>query len=532
MTSGTQGLAGPQGIQGPTGPAGSIGTLAGSFNSLEDLMQHEANHIPGNFYLIGSDLWFWDQESGRWANAGHVEGPTGPQGAAGPTGPAGSIGKLAGSFNSIEELIANEKNHVPGNFYLVGSELYFWDDANGQWANAGSIQGPQGPQGQAGATPYVGTNGNWFVNGHDTGASAAGIQGPTGPAGPAGSIGTLAGSFDTVADLIANEKNHTAGNFYLVGSDLYFWNPETGQWTNAGPIEGPAGPTGPTGAAPTVGSNGNWFIDGKDTGKPATATIAIGLNGNWFVNGQDTGKSATANITIGSDGYWYVNGQNTGQSAQGLQGPTGPAGSISTIGSDGYWYVNGQNTGQSAQGLQGPTGPVGSAPTISENNTWIIDGEDTGKPSVGTAISDGIAGTSIGLTQQGGQTIQNGAPFPFDYVQTNFFPEAVLDPYIPNGIIWLNQTGLIFLSWWINVQFSLGAHISITVTLDFTQSSNPENGVVSHPVMQVNQTQGHFSGLQLLNVLSIPCALTINNSSGNQIQMMNTPTQAVAVLIG
>jgi hypothetical protein len=74
--------------------------------------------------------------------------------------------------------------------------------------------------------------------------------------------------------------------------------------------QGPQGPQGETGApgqdghspVVTIGDNGNWFIDGVDTGKSAkgedgapgepgsTPTIEIGDNGNWIINGEDTGK--------------------------------------------------------------------------------------------------------------------------------------------------------------------------------------------------------------------------------------------------
>ena len=40
-----------------------------------------------------------------------------------------------------------------------------------------------------------------------------------------------------------------------------------------------------------IGENGNWFIDGQDSGKSAIGTIIeIGDNGNWFIDGVDTGK--------------------------------------------------------------------------------------------------------------------------------------------------------------------------------------------------------------------------------------------------
>ncbi|PAM91744.1 hypothetical protein B4N84_23220 [Flavobacterium sp. IR1] len=49
-----------------------------------------------------------------------------------------------------------------------------------------------------------------------------------------------------------------------------------------------------------IGENGNWWIDGVDSGNKAIAEdgkapkIAIGQNGNWFINDEDTGVSAAA----------------------------------------------------------------------------------------------------------------------------------------------------------------------------------------------------------------------------------------------
>lgn len=51
-----------------------------------------------------------------------------------------------------------------------------------------------------------------------------------------------------------------------------------------------------TSAFITIGTNGNWFIDGVDTGKPSTGEapeIKIGTNGNWFIGGTDSGIKAT-----------------------------------------------------------------------------------------------------------------------------------------------------------------------------------------------------------------------------------------------
>lgn len=43
---------------------------------------------------------------------------------------------------------------------------------------------------------------------------------------------------------------------------------------------------------PEIGENGNWFIEGKDTGIRAKAnSTTMGENGNWYIDGKDTGVS-------------------------------------------------------------------------------------------------------------------------------------------------------------------------------------------------------------------------------------------------
>jgi outer membrane murein-binding lipoprotein Lpp len=47
-----------------------------------------------------------------------------------------------------------------------------------------------------------------------------------------------------------------------------------------------------------IGENGNWWVDGRDSGHPAKGEagaaprIEIGGNGNWWIGGEDTGASA------------------------------------------------------------------------------------------------------------------------------------------------------------------------------------------------------------------------------------------------
>ncbi len=76
------------------------------------------------------------------------------------------------------------------------------------------------------------------------------------------------------------------------------------------------------------GANGKDGKDGKDGTNGTSSVVSIGANGNWFIDGADTGVAAkgedgkngkdgtTPTIEI-KDGYWYINGENTGVKAEG-----------------------------------------------------------------------------------------------------------------------------------------------------------------------------------------------------------------------
>ena len=185
--------------------------------------------------------------------------------------------------------------------------------------------------------PYIGENGNWFVNNKDTGIPA------TGPAGQNGADG--ANGIDGV-----NGQDGADGSSPTIGENGNWWlgNTDTGI-----PATGAAGENGTNGETPFIGQNGNWWIGEVDTGIPAegkTPEITIGSNGNWFINGEDTGLPSKgedgSKIEI-IGGYWYIDGINTGVSAVGQDGSTPQI----TIGSNGNWFINGVDTGESAVNL-------------------------------------------------------------------------------------------------------------------------------------------------------------------------------------
>ena len=219
---GLQGITGPTGQTGPTGPTGADST---------------------------------------------VEGPAGPTGATGAQGDQGTGVQILGSYNTLGELQAAQPTGNVGDGYLVGAELYVWDDENDEWLNVGNIQGPTGPTG-------------------------AGDTGPAGPTGPQGDLGEFAiaavtppASPDT-GDAWFNSDN---GKIYVYYDG--FWI-ETG----AAPV-GPTGPPGPTGTGET-GPTGPTGQTGPTGYRGITGpTGQTGPTGPTGADSQVTGPTGATGLT-------------------------------------------------------------------------------------------------------------------------------------------------------------------------------------------------------------------------------------------
>ena len=237
--------------------------------------------------------------------------------------------------------------------------------------------------------PYIGENGNWFVNNKDTGVPATGPAGQNGADGEDGADGV-------------NGQDGANGNSPTIGENGNWWlgNTDTGI-----PATGAAGENGTNGETPFIGQNGNWWIGSVDTGIAAegkTPVITIGHNGNWFIDGEDTGMPSKgedgSRIEI-KDGYWYINEINTGIKAEGMDG-TSP---VIAIGENGNWFIDGVDTGMPSQGEDGSKieiidgywyidevntgikaiGEDGLTPFIGENGNWRIGENDTGVKAEG-----------------------------------------------------------------------------------------------------------------------------------------------------
>ena len=301
---------------------------------------------------------------------------------------------------------------------------------------ANEIEKAQGPQGQPGVngadgkTPYIGANGNWWIGNEDSGIKAEGPAGSDGNTPYIGENGNwIIGGVDTgisanTISIVSVEKTSSNGNvdtytiYYSDGNTTVFYvtNGKDG-------AQGIQGQPGADGHSPVVnvGSNGNWYIDGEDTGFRAVGvdgqTPYIGSNGHWFINGEDTGIPSTGEagkngITphIGENGNWWIGDKDTGVQAQGPQGEPGKDGEDGKdgqdgqtphIGENGNWWIGDNDTGVPAtgsagedgkDGQNGSDGQDGQTPHIGDNGNWWIGNEDTGVPATGPSGEDGKDG--------------------------------------------------------------------------------------------------------------------------------------------
>ena len=189
---GPAGEAGPAGPQGEQGPAGAIGP-AGPKGDTGPAGATGPAGPQGPQGLQG--------EPGAAGPTG-PQGPQGEPGPAGPTGPAGPQGEpgadgtsflVKGRYDALTELEAAHPTGEAGDAYAVGSadsnNIYLWDTDKKAWVNVGSLQGPQGPQGEPGPAGEQGPAGPTGPQGPTGETGPAGPKGDTGPAGETGPAG-------------------------------------------------------------------------------------------------------------------------------------------------------------------------------------------------------------------------------------------------------------------------------------------------------------------------------------------------------
>ena len=275
----------------------------------------------------------------------------------------------SGSYTKVSEKLSAETTEyeikdldLNGKYTYVVTTVATVDnkDYESVWSNEAHYRADE--------APYIGSNGNWWVGGTDTGVKAAGNDGKPGKDGETPYIG----------------EN---GNWWIGFTDTK---------VKAAGTDGKDGEKGEDGETPYIGENGNWWIGATDTGVKAAATDgADGKDGADGTNGVD---GRTPQLKIGDDNLWYVsydNGQNwesLNVKATGEMGATGAQGEKGDKGDQGE---------QGIQGVQGEKGDAGADGASGQNGTNGINGkngvngQDGQNGQDGKDGQDGTAGRGI-----------------------------------------------------------------------------------------------------------------------------------------
>ena len=140
----------------------------------------------------------------------------------------------------------------------------------------------------------TGKNGDWYLD-TNTGNVYQKVSGTwtlkMNIIGPVGAGANPKGAWLSVTSYSKNDMVTYQGSTYIAARDNS--NVEPGTSSDDWVLYVSKGDTGP---APTIGSNGNWIIDGMDSGLPSRGpngvTPNIGANGNWWIGSTDTGVKA------------------------------------------------------------------------------------------------------------------------------------------------------------------------------------------------------------------------------------------------
>lgn len=161
------------------------------------------------------------------------------------------------------------------------------------------------------------------------------------------------GYYDTYGEMIAEHPTGTDPEAYLVGMDLYVWDPEKQTWKNNGSVKGPpgergekgdtgeqgpqgipgqqgeTGPKGEQGPQGDPGPKGDPGTDGASGESAGFGTISAEVDnttGNPSVEVQTSGPNTGKNITFTFKGIKGETGETGPQGPEGPAGPQGPQG--------------------------------------------------------------------------------------------------------------------------------------------------------------------------------------------------------------
>lgn len=252
--------------------------------------------------------------------------------------------------------------------------------------------------------PLKGADGKPGADGQDGAPGAAGAPGKDGAPGVAGADG--ADGFSPTVQVSEGEGTHTVTITDSTGAKVFTVHDGKNGTNGADGAPGAAGTPGKDG---TPGRDGADGAPGKDGVSPSvqtqsieggtrvTITDASGAHAFDIMDGKNGGEAATP--TIGDNGNWYINGVDTQKPSRGERGEQGLPGTAGAPGKDGAPGVAGADGKDGAPGAKGADGADGFSPTVQ-----VAEGE--GAHTV--TITDKTGPHAF--TVRDGQNGQDGAP--------------------------------------------------------------------------------------------------------------------------
>ena len=396
---GTQGETGPRGPQGPKGDTGSGFKVLGYYATAAALSAAVANPEAGMAYGVGTaepyDIYIYDSVSKTWKNNGPLQGAKGDTGV--------GVANVTFDDDIMTVNLTSGAHYSSGS--LRGPQGVKGDaGAKGEKGDPGA-QGEKGATGAAGApgadgtTPTIGANGNWFLGSTDTGKPSRGVKGEQGAKGEKGDKG------DT------GEKGEPGKD----GSP------------------GAAGAHGTT-FTPSVSADGtlSWTNDG---GKENPASVNIkGPQGEQGPQGEPGEKGETgAAGAIGPEGPQGPKGEQGPQGEPGATGPQGPAGHTPVKGTDYFTAADKSEIAQAAAKLVSV--PSASSTTPKEPGTASAGSEsayargDHVHPKQTVTKSDVGLGNVDNVKQY---SAKNPPPYPVTSVNGKTGAVSVNVPTVPS----------------------------------------------------------------------------------------------------
>lgn len=300
------------------------------------------------------------------------KGDKGDKGDTGATGAPGADGKDGVSIGTVSATVDNSTG-TPA----VTVSATDKDNAKNLTLAFTGLKGETGAAGTPGAAGKDGSPGKDGTNGKD-GKDGIGI-------GTVSATVTQSTGDPTVT--VTETEANNAKNLAFAFSGI---KGEKGDQGERG-IQGLQGAQGVQGVAGTPGKDGADGAPGKDgTDGKDGATPTIGDNGNWYINGTDTGKPSR--------------GATGAQGAQGTRGATGATGADGADGKSLEFQWNGYTLGVRQEGsstytysqsLRGATGAQGATGSRGATGAAGAAGKDgRGISSAAVTYASSTSGTS------------------------------------------------------------------------------------------------------------------------------------------